>query len=930
VQARSEARKFVRECRLPSDNIARVKPELQAALASGAIVVTANHRQARRLQREFAAAAIANGLVAWPTPSILSYDAWLNALWLDLLAADAVPGAPRLLTAMQAAYAWQQVVGADVARTAPLIDRRGAAVLASEAWELMHAWGAGGESWRGWPQLVLSDDQTAFVSWAESYAATLRAISAIDQSQLADLLARHAGALTRARRFDAILTGFIEETPQQLRLAAALAGAGAGLTRLELSPSVPGVAARVCATSSADELAHAFAWARAEVTAREDALVAIAVADLSTRRDEARTLAEDILCPALQWPGREQEARPFNISLGARLADEPLVGAALDLLALAGGGLSIERAAAAVRSPYLVAASVMWTRRAALEKQWLEEGRREISFNDALLAMQKADPALGERWRGVTATQRFAAAASPREWTEVWRDWLAAIGWPGDRSLSSAEFQSRQAWDELLREFGAIGAFGTRLAREEALSLLRSLATEKLYQPETSETPVQVLGLLEAQGLAFDAIWVAGLGAARWPPAPQPNPLLPIRWQRERDLPRSSATRELAFAREIMQRLRSAAPRVVLSHVRGSEDETDAPSALILDVPESTAAAVAAPIASATAMFARRPALEAIEDEAAPPLAPGVPVRGGAGLFEKQSDCPFRAVAIHRLRVDRWPRPIDGVSAKEHGSLVHAALAEFWRGLEGREALRSLSEQQLAGRIKAAVERASEVTFPAFRWRAMPPLVSEVERDRVTGILRQWLEIHERERPPFRVLATELRLALQLDGLCTELRLDRVDALEGGDVAVLDYKTGRVVAPLRWFDARPQAPQLGLYALAWTDAHPAEPVRAAAYAQLRRGELELEGLVAQTAAWPALQEPRALPAVGLNDWASVEQRWRGSLGALANEILRGHATVTPRKPEETCKFCGLQPLCRIGARGLAGSDEDGAEAIDED
>jgi probable DNA repair protein len=916
--------------RRASDTIARVKPELQAALANGAVVVTANRRQARLLQREFAANAVAQARQTWPTPSILSHEAWLQTLWLDALAADAIPDAPRMLTTTQAAYAWQKIVGRDTARSAPLIDSRGAAALAGEAWKLMHAWGAGGESWRGWPRLAMSEDQLAYVSWAESYSASLADARSVDDALLPDLLARQAAGLARARNLDIVFAGFVEETPQQLRLAQALADAGASISRFELLPAEQGRAQRFTAATAGDELAHALAWARSRVTARADALVGIAVADLSTRRVEARAIAEDVLCPSLQWPGRELEPRPFNISLGGRLSDEPLIGVALDLLALGQAVLPIERAATAMRSPYLVGAAAMWGRRAGLELTWLEEGRREISLNDILLALPKLDASLAERWRGASAALRVPQNATPREWTDRWRDWLSALGWPGDRALDSAEYQAREAWDELLRDFGAIGAVESRLSKTDALSLLRSLATETLYQPESSEASVQILGLLEAQGLAFDALWIAGLGAERWPPAPEPNALLPVEWQRERDLPRSSAARELRFARELTRRLRSAAPDVVLSYVRGSEDDVDAPSALILDAPEIAADAIVSPVTTARALFARRPALEAIADESAPSLPPGTRARGGAGLFEKQSDCPFRAVAIHRLRADCWPRPIEGVSPLEHGSLVHAALAEFWSELEGSDALRNLSDAELGERVGGAVAKVCEATLPPFRWRAMPPLIADGERERVANIVREWLLLGDRERPSFRVLETELKLPLQFGGLGVEVRLDRVDALEHGGVAVLDYKTGLVVAPSRWFDTRPRAPQLGLYALAWLAARPGEPVRAVAYAQLRRGELKVEGLAADGVAWPELEQPNELDAPGLVSWADVDKRWRASLGALADEIQRGRATVTPRKPSETCKRCGLQPLCRIGARGLVGSDDNGAEAIDED
>ena len=60
------------------------------------------------------------------------------------------------------------------------------------------------------------------------------------------------------------------------------------------------------------------------------------------------------------------------------------------------------------------------------------------------------------------------------------------------------------------------------------------MSRETLFQPEGSAAPVQILGILEASGMAFDALWVIGLAADRWPPAPGAQPVLPIARQRER------------------------------------------------------------------------------------------------------------------------------------------------------------------------------------------------------------------------------------------------------------------------------------------------------------------------------------------------------------------------------------------------------------
>ena len=110
------------------------------------------------------------------------------------------------------------------------------------------------------------------------------------------------------------------------------------------------------------------------------------------------------------------------------------------------------------------------------------------------------------------------------------------------------------------------------------------LVEDKLFQTEGGDARIQILGVLEGSGLAFDALWVAGLSADRWPPAPAPNPFLPLAWQREHSVARSSAQRELEYARALTGQFASAAPKVVFSSASAEGDRRLAPSALIMAV----------------------------------------------------------------------------------------------------------------------------------------------------------------------------------------------------------------------------------------------------------------------------------------------------------------------------------------------------------
>ena len=105
---------------------------------------------------------------------------------------------------------------------------------------------------------------------------------------------------------------------------------------------------------------------------------------------------------------------------------------------------------------------------------------------------------------------------------------------------------------------------------------------------------------------------------------------------------------------------------------------------------------------------------------------------------------------------------------------------------------------------------------------------------------------------------------------------------------------------------------MGLYALARKDAAPDEPLRAAAYAQLKAGDVALAGLAADAGAWPALRTPAEARNVNLATWADVEGFWRERYGALAAAFRVGDAAVLPRDAQ-ACRHCDLQPLCRVQA-----------------
>jgi ATP-dependent helicase/nuclease subunit B len=895
---------------------------LKQAFAAGATVVTPNRRLARALVALHDRDERGAGRTAWPAVKVLPWEAWLAVLWQEALAAGVVTDDTRLRTRLQAAHAWGQIVAAE---GMPLIDPRGAATLAVEAWTLVHAWGAGGDSWRAWGGGDGADDDcAAFARWANRYRRELQNAHAVDPAEFPDWLCARAHSIPSLRGAAVAFVGFAEFAPQQERLLEALTTAGANITRADTLPNAHGRIRRAHGATPRDEIARALAWAREHAIANPDAAIAIVIEDLAARRDEIRALADDILCPALQWPGGESLPRPYNLSLGKALSDVPLVAVALDLLGWSERALPLGRAAALLRSPFVAVGGDAWMSRTHLEPAWIEGGRATITMRTAIAALSRIDPPLAQRWAAAIDGVRWPASGSPREHADAWRSALAAIGWPGSRSLDSHEYQAVGAWDEALADFATLSAVERRMTRPDALATLRAHVASVIFQPESAPAPIQIAGLLEAAGQPFDALWLAGLAAERWPPAPRPNPMLPVAWQRERNVPRASAARELAYAAALTAQFACAAPDVVFSYPQSEDDHECTPSQLIPAGADIAAHEVAAPVSTAQTQFALRAPRELVVDDAAPPLAAGIDLRGGARLIEAQSDCPFKGMAMFRLGAQTWPTPVDGLSALERGVLVHAALAAFWRAVKTRDALVALSPQALRSAIAQATREAASC-LPARRWRTVSPLVQQGEAARIESLITKWLHDFERPRPSFVAQEVEAERTLALAGRLLRLRLDRIDMLDGGGVAIIDYKTGRTDVANSWFETRPRAPQLGLYTLAQLASAPEQGVRAVAYAQLKPGKVIVRGLAADAQAWPELRLPSSLRNDGIADWCAMEARWSKILDALGAEIVAGAAAVSPRDEKETCARCGRRPLCRLGALAIE-DREQGADA----
>ena len=289
---------------------------------------------------------------------------------------------------------------------------------------------------------------------------------------------------------------------------------------------------------------------------------------------------------------------------------------------------------------------------------------------------------------------------------------------------------------------------------------------------------------------------------------------------------------------------------------------------------------------------------ESFPDGNAPPLREQK-VRGGTRVLADQAACPFRAFARHRLQAEALAAPAAGPDAMDRGNLLHTLMAEIWKEVGTREGL----DRDLSAIISKAAEKAVQELGLEGRF-------AELERARLEKIAREWLEI-EKGRPAFDVVAIEQKRSLEIGGLAFSGRIDRMDRLADGTHALLDYKTGNRVTPGDWLGARPDEPQLPLYAVTAP-----EHVSAVVYAKLRRGDMKMAGFSIRENEFPGVKQAQS--------WSAMVEGWKAELASLASGFAQGSAQVDPKRGLATCRHCDLKPLCRVHER-LSALAEDGEE-----
>lgn len=313
-------------------------------------------------------------------------------------------------------------------------------------------------------------------------------------------------------------------------------------------------------------------------------------------------------------------------------------------------------------------------------------------------------------------------------------------------------------------------AVGTALDPRELPAVLRDAMDRVAVRPPWGGHPrVAIYGLLESRMTRADLVICAGLSEGSWPGSAAPDPLLAPAVLRALGIPGPDfriglAAHDLAGA--------MGAPEVVLSRSQRDARGPTIPSRFLLRVRALLGTDLlprhveARPVALARALDLAHPA---------PPYPQPKPCPS-----ERQRRVDVSVTALDRLRSDPYQFYAQAILGLRPLDLLDAPPSAAWKGTAVHEILRRWHEQGGALRDIALQTLEEMNAHPLMRSLWQPRLLKGLE----------WIEQQVLRQEGRKPVAWEQAGEMCVRGIRIYGRVDRIDALEGGELAIIDYKTG--------------------------------------------------------------------------------------------------------------------------------------------
>lgn len=867
-------------------------------------VITPNRRLAATLHQFYQKYQLEQGNKAWQTPDILPMINWIERLWHAYTQREFSP-IPLLLNPIQEKFLWEDILQSSQENTC-ILQISATADLITSAKDLLIQWQINIDH----PSFQLTDEYKALHRWILTFNQICAEKNFIDRASIGDKII----TLMKANKIlpppDIMLLGFTELSPQLQNLIQTCQTYGSQINYAHVIKQQNKVF-RIHLEDSEDEIVTMARFAKATWKNNINARVGCVIPSLDKIRDRVIQIFSEIFADEDTY-AIDMQASPFNISAGKSLASYPVIKTALLLLSLYRHTLPIELFSYLLTSPFLGESEKEAFKRAQFDTLLKKNNFNIIQLNKLLQANSTDNkhsfsdycPYFSKRIKQLLSDiPHQKSEHSFQEWANRFNRWLTILGWPGERSLNSEEYQTVENWLKLLNDYTALDHVSSAVSLDQAIELLQKMANFQTFQPKTPQSPIQVLGLLEAASLPFDFLWVSGMDDLAWPPQAKPNPFIPKQLQRELQMPHATAERELSYCEQLTQQFKQSANQVIFSHAQKKEEFDLLPSSLIMAFPEINKDSLQLhndEIISKRIYKAKD--IELCIVDKAPMVTDDEIIRGGVNIIKQQAACPFKAFALSRLHAVEIEKPLLGLRHKERGIIIHMLMEKLWQELKNHATLVATSDHDLKCLIENVITTILDQLTQ--NYHNNPHYIS-LEKRRLHKLIYDWLQV-EKNRQPFEVIDKEKIAQITLDQLKLTFKIDRIDQLYDGKYLIIDYKTGKQNDINCWFSERPDEPQLPLYSI--LDKTNTIGIT---FAQLYPGSLGFKGMSQYSTEIDGIKIMSEVKKTEALSWHEQLSQWENLLTRLGKDFYQGIVDVDPKHGEQTCMWCALKPLCRI-------------------
>lgn len=895
------------------------------------LLVTANQRLSRHILR---LRQLQLGVPVLPNQNIASYEQWRSNLWSHCEDRGWVEST--VINKQQEQFIWQQLLSQSNQTETLLADNKSLAKALTDARIIVDTWGIPHDQIEN----ANHRESSFFLEVRTSLSSLYQEKGWITPEQQSNKLIDLFNTGTLKKYSDIGLYGFTELNPLQQAL---VSSATNNVQQLPIEKCDQASAGLIECVDWETEIETIARWAHQTLKQNPSTQIGIVIPNLQKHRSQIecafiRQFDNDYLLN----PTSSGADKPYELSIGSPLAEEPCIADALLLTQLLHKKLTKEEALDLIRSEFwgqntearLLALQGLndWPMTSVdtiqLTKLLSKAEKRIEAANDLNIEQFKdgfieATDEMTTSNRILEAIQLYRLAAHKldfQHWNGFLKRFLKTLNWPGNRTLNSREYQAVEQFklilDELLVDQRCF--IGSNLVTFPAyVAHLRQRLSEKVFQQQTPRKPIQISGTLEAIGLSFDKCWVANTTRSQFPESPQPNAFLPLALQKAFATPRSSPQKELDYAEQLLTIFSECANEVTFSYSKTAEDEHQQVSPLLppmaskkLDEEQLAKNLYFDKYNTASAyrnfcVFSDLCGLPLKHSEAS------IKIRRGVNALSTYAVNPLYAYLVHRLGA-KQPNPVYvGISPPQRGNILHNVLETFWEATKNSAALKTKLENQAAFLAELEALISDNVNAELHKHlQYLPPQLLELEKQRCLSVLVQWLTL-ESYRAPFIVAATENAYAIELKPISFNVRVDRVDSPTSasgeptGNSILIDYKTGST--PLSLLQRAPLVePQLPVYTqLKELSAS------AVALGQLQPNNCTFVGIGEDAIQIDGVDAPSKLNKYDLPDtWEKVLDWWQQELMKSVKGFSEGNAlNITTVKTYEN-RFEHLQPIVR--------------------